>query len=595
MTDNVTLPGNGLDVATDEIGGKHYQRVKLIQGADGTNDGDVSSTSPLQVTLANTGANATAVKVDGSAVTQPVSAASLPLPSGASTSANQTTIIGHLDGVEGLLTAIDADTGTLAVTGGGVEASALRVTIASDSTGVVSVDDNGSTLSIDDGGGTITVDGTVAISGTVTVDSELPSAAALADNTANPTTTSVGTFPHWFDGTTWDRALGNATDGLLVNLGTNNDVTVTGTVTANAGTNLNTSALALETGGNLAAAATSLALIDNAVSGSGFNITQLAGAAVPIGAGLEATALRVTLATDSTGLVSVDDNGGSLTVDNAGTFAVQAAQSGTWNITNISGTVSLPTGAATAAKQPALGTAGTASADVITVQGIASMTPLAVSDNSGSLTVDAPVGTPVFVRLSDGATAISTLPVSLASVPSHAVTNAGTFAVQVDAALPAGTNAIGKLAANSGVDIGDVDVTSISAGTNLIGDVGLSGARTSGGTTLYKNIDVDETEDQVKATAGQIYWINAINLASSVRYLKIYNATAANVTVGTTVPDLTFPLPTAGSANGAGFTLAIPNGIAFSTAITIAATTGVADNDSGAPGANEVIVNLGYA
>jgi len=53
-----------------------------------------------------------------------------------------------------------------------------------------------------------------------------------------------------------------------------------------------------------------------------------------------------------------------------------------------------------------------------------------VTDNSGSLTVDAPVGTPVFVRLSDGASAISTLPVSLASVPSHAVTNAGTFAVQ---------------------------------------------------------------------------------------------------------------------------------------------------------------------
>lgn len=48
------------------------------------------------------------------------------------------------------------------------------------------------------------------------------------------------------------------------------------------------------------------------------------------------------------------------------TFA--ATQSGAWNITNISGTVTLPTGAATAAKQPALGTAGTASADVITTQ-----------------------------------------------------------------------------------------------------------------------------------------------------------------------------------------------------------------------------------
>ncbi len=166
-----------------------------------------------------------------------------------------------------------------------------------------------------------------------------------------------------------------------------------------------------------------------------------------------------------------------VTAVNAGTFAVQSTQSGTWNVTNVSGTISLPTGASTAAKQPALGTAGTASADVITVQGIASMTALKVdgsavtqpvsgtvtanqggtwtvqpgntanttawlvtgtggtfpvTDSGGSLTIDAPVGTPVFVRLSDGASAISTLPVSLASVPSHAVTNAGTFAVQVD-------------------------------------------------------------------------------------------------------------------------------------------------------------------
>ena len=63
------------------------------------------------------------------------------------------------------------------------------------------------------------------------------------------------------------------------------------------------------------------------------------------------------------------------TVVGTGTFAVQAAQTGTWNITNVSGTISLPTGASTAAKQPALGTAGTAASDVITVQGIASRTP----------------------------------------------------------------------------------------------------------------------------------------------------------------------------------------------------------------------------
>jgi hypothetical protein len=52
---------------------------------------------------------------------------------------------------------------TPVLAGGGVEASAMRVTIASDSTGVVSVDDNGSTVSVDDGAGSLTVDGTVSL------------------------------------------------------------------------------------------------------------------------------------------------------------------------------------------------------------------------------------------------------------------------------------------------------------------------------------------------------------------------------------------------------------------------------------------------
>lgn len=41
--------------------------------------------------------------------------------------------------------------------------------------------------------------------------------------------------------------------------------------------------------------------------------------------------------------------------------------------------------------------------------------PVPITDNAGSLTVDAPVGTPVFVRLSDGSSAISTLPVTQAA------------------------------------------------------------------------------------------------------------------------------------------------------------------------------------
>ena len=61
---------------------------KLLVTADLEQGGvAVGPANPVQVTLANTGANATAVKVDGSAVTQPVSAASLPLPTGAATEA----------------------------------------------------------------------------------------------------------------------------------------------------------------------------------------------------------------------------------------------------------------------------------------------------------------------------------------------------------------------------------------------------------------------------------------------------------------------------------------------------------------------------
>jgi hypothetical protein len=60
------------------------------------------------------------------------------------------------------------------------------------------------------------------------------------------------------------------------------------------------------------------------------------------------------------------------------TNLVAAGQNGTWNINNIAGTISLPNGAATSAKQPALGTAGSPSTDVITVQGATSGTGLPV-------------------------------------------------------------------------------------------------------------------------------------------------------------------------------------------------------------------------
>ena len=75
MADNIAVTaGSGTTIAADDIGGVLHQRVKISQGADGSAT-DVSSAAPLQVSLANHAANATAVKTDSSATTQPVSMA----------------------------------------------------------------------------------------------------------------------------------------------------------------------------------------------------------------------------------------------------------------------------------------------------------------------------------------------------------------------------------------------------------------------------------------------------------------------------------------------------------------------------------------
>jgi hypothetical protein len=95
-------------------------------------------------------------------------------------------------------------------------------------------------------------------------------------------------------------------------------------------------------------------------------------------------------------------------------------------------TLPLPTGAASAAKQPNFGPAGTAAGDVVTIQGIAGMTAVRVDGSavtqpvSGSVSISGTVATDS--RLQLGASAVSSsnpLPCGLA------------------APIPAGTNVIG--------------------------------------------------------------------------------------------------------------------------------------------------------
>lgn len=350
MADNITLNSGsgGSVVASDDIGGVHFQRVKLALGAD------------------------------GSATDAPI--------------------------------------------GGGVESGSLRVTIASDSTGVLSVDDNGSTLSIDDGGGSITVDGTVAVSGTVTVGSHA--------------VTNAGTFAVQVDG----------------------------------------------------AALTSLQLIDDVVATDDAAFTVATSKGIP--------------------LMAV-----------ATTDQVDSGDAGALRMT--------------------------------TYRGL------------HTVAVDA-TGNAITPQVDDAAFTAAT---SLISV-------------------------IGGIVTSDSVDSGDAGAIAMTADRKM--HVTLK-TDTVGGTSVYRSLDLDETEEDVKTSAGTLYWIHAVNVTTAVIYLKFYNATAANVTVGTTTPVLTFPVVSQGTTGGAGFVFSVPQGIAFGTAICMAATTGVADNDTGAPAANALIVNVGYA
>lgn len=301
---------------------------------------------------------------------------------------------------------------------------------------------------------------------------------------------------------------------------------------------------------------------------------------IAAGGGVEAGALRVTVASDSTGVLSVDDNGGSLTVDGTVTANLSATDNAVLD------TIETNTDYGTV-----VGGGVEATALRVTIASD-STGVLSVDDGGGSLTVD---GT-VTANLS--ATDNAVLDQIDSNTDYGAVTGGGTESGALRVTIASDSTGVLSVDDNGGsitVDNGGTFATqaTLQTGSSLVGDVGISGARTSGGTTMYRNVDVDETEDQVKGSAGQVYWIQCSNIDATPIYLHFYNNLAASVTVGTTTPDLTFLVPSQGDANGAGFVLSIPNGIAFSTGITVAATTTV--GGAAGPGTNEVLLNLGYA
>lgn len=228
----------------------------------------------------------------------------------------------------------------------------------------------------------------------------------------------------------------------------------------------------------------------------------------------------------------VTDNNGALTVDNGGTFAVQAAQSGTWNV-GVTGLISLASGTSVLTSFGGLislasGTEVRSLATILNWPATVAVTQsgtwdeVGINDSGNSITVD-------------GTVSITGL-ISLAS---------GTFV-----SLNAGTN-----------NIGDVDILSIAAGDNNIGNVDIAslpetpvGTKFIGLVTAYPGAAFPVTDNGGSLTIdGSVGFTSNVTLNASNAYIGLATVIPAYISNYTS-------FATIYSAAGSASLLVPPNG-----------------------------------
>lgn len=380
MADNTTLnSGSGGDtLATDDIGSYKIAVSKIHLGADGVDGGAVATGNPFPVSLQSaaidvmlgtdfsavfgaagivataaaaelatgiqaigsdgTNARVLATETDGAlhihdggnSIT--VDAAALPLPTGAATAAYQSTGNTSLSGIDTNTTDLPNVIGDDGASGpskalsiGGTESGGNLQEVRVDGDGHLQVD----VLSGGGSGTEYTEDAVApadpegpaqALRYRSSPTSEAGTAGDWVIRSANQygaafcqLVTSAGAFIDSVGGGTEfqvDAAAGGTDLGKLV-LAVRNDTLTTLTPVDGDYTQLRTNNRGAQW-----------------VAHDGVLSVDWNGTAPPIGAGTEAAALRVTVATDSTGVLTVDDGGGSLTVDNASITTLAGAVSG---------------------------------------------------------------------------------------------------------------------------------------------------------------------------------------------------------------------------------------------------------------------------
>lgn len=517
--------------------------------------------------------------------------------------------------------------------GGGVEAGALLVTMASDSTGVLSVDDNGGSLTVDNSGLT-SLDG--AISGTevqVDVVAALPAGTNAIGKLAANSGVDIGDV----DVTsvvpgTGATNLGKAIDSVVG--GTDTGVAMLGKHNA-AGARLSTADndydiprlsefgaqltepeqhLVIDEMDALTAGGGTWAAIDSDTTGVALSTKHVLGAgsiefdkvdgAANSGIGGITKALT---AIDLSGLSPHDilqtvvyvgdttdlDGGSSYVFLRLGTNSTDYNE---WRIDSanltagIWETLAFEIGDASFVGQGGDGITWTA----ITYIAVGFKFD-AVGDTLANIYVDE-ISFHTNQHVNAAINAEITSDISSANVNIHKVgnkivnTQAGNVSTGTQRVTIADddTNLATLSGAVSGTEM-QVDIVSDGAGLALAAN---QSARATGGHSFYLNQDTNAVA-AVKASAGTVYWIACMSIDATPVYLNLYDVAAGSVTLGSTTPGLQFIVPSQGDANGSGFTINFgPHGIQFSTAITVACATTF--DGSGDPGANVVITNIGY-
>ena len=191
------------------------------------------------------------------------------------------------------------------------------------------------------------------------------------------------------------------------------------------------------------------------------------------------------------------------------------------------------------------GSAGTAAAGVLTVQGIASMTKLLVTPDSVALPANQSVNAAQFGG-------------------NNVVTGTG-----------AGGNGIPRVTVSNDSSIIPVPTTS------------------GGLTTFFVQPAASDNHTVIKNGAGQVYWVLAENNSATVNYLRLYNAgTGFNGCNSAT--NLVSQMQIPASTSVGGLNVALPFGLSFATGISICVTSGYATNDTTNATATAMSLTIGY-